>query len=101
MKLVKYLALHLLISFKYNRKQNCNYFYATLTSANATSFPAASNIFFCFQSYHLMGIAFLNSVSMFRIPTRFHTPFNLPPTELFKARRLMAKPLSRYSMWCQ
>ena len=51
--------------------------------------------------YQGCGSVFFKSVSMFRMNRMFDSPFSLPVRDDCIARRLMAKPLSRYSMWCQ
>src|SRR5215203_7134332 len=62
------------------------------------SFSAFSKIFFFLLSYHHFGAVLFIMVSMVRIPNRFQTPFSFPDSEGCKARRLIAKPLSRYSI---
>ena len=67
----------------------------------ANTLAAFSNTFFSFLLYHHFGVVFFIKVSIPRIPIRLHIPFNFPANDGCMARRLMAKPLSRYSMWCQ
>src|SRR4051794_5452685 len=62
------------------------------------SLSALANNFFLLFSYHHLGAVFFIIVSIVRIPNKFHTPFSLPVIEGCKARRLMANPLSRYSI---
>src|ERR1700761_382063 len=64
----------------------------------SSSLTAALKVFSFFRLNHHSGAVFFIRVSIFRIPTRYQMPFNFPLNEDCRARRLMANPLSRYSM---
>ena len=72
------------------------FFYFASKASN--SFPAAFKRLVFLYSYHHLGAVFFISVSMLRIPNKFQAPLSLPPIVDCNALRLMAKPLSRYSI---
>lgn len=69
-----------------------------MTAEDPNSFSAAFNRLVFLYAYHHLGAVLFISVSMLRIPNKFQAPLSFPLSEACKALRLMAKPLSRYSI---
>src|SRR5688572_600069 len=82
-------ALPKISDYKSDIRHHCN---------NPSSLLALSKMVLFLFSYHHFGAAFFIRVSMLRIPIRFQALFNFPEREGCSTRKLIAKPLSRYSI---